>query len=919
MSVRMGDSLDSVLEGFAYVKAALDAGVNVKATSNSWGFGMAGMRSISMAVTQVGQAGAVSIFSSNNDSTDISRAITTGTTLFDNPYAIVVDCMGPSGGLSSFSNYGEATTDVLSPGSTILSTVLSSAPDFLGEADLIDTTVYESFDTESRFDAAIQPPTGSNLFSFPTGTDFTRRRFDGTTSIGLAYDPATDPDGALALTNEVNLSALAAKPKYLSIRYSAVSAQAGASLEASLSLGVRCSDGSFVALQTSGGFSMSGDAWSGFYVELPANTDWAHFQIKIAYNISDATLIGGSLVGELQAGTLCVDSIGLGSTRVPYEYMQGTSMACPNVTGVAAVFAKHSPSISAEKLAALIKGSTTYDSRYGNLCLTSGRISVDASSKPTASPVSVTSSGSVATITGYYFGSNPAVNIDGETANVISVSDLGDDKAQVKVTLPNGYSGGTVRVQVTGANGRAGNLFAYLGKAENLTYYDQVDMTWPDEFKDWSAWQLVGFGGYIYCLPQSSDLVHYDHMLRYDPALKTWEPVVFPEPNAGVYAASAAVMQGKMYIYVESDTQGGINKDIFSLDPSGNWKKMDWSYKGCENIFTSTLASDGNALYLFGGRDYSEKGSAQDSRDIWKIDKSTGAFGEVGTMSLGCQLPRVTYDGRGTFLVANGQSSTLQDGSIGGVEKQTVRPDGTLKSSSVRPWGLITNTGQLGFAPATLADGFIIAGPQSKQDAGADVADTYALSAAEGAQLTKYAKRASDKALLEPSACAYDGTLYVLAGTTESPNRVFSSTAANTCTVNMAEMTIDALPDQVYTGEAFTPEVTVHFGSQVFEEDVDYTLSYANNVDVGTATVTVTGMGRFTGTLQTSFKIVAQPAPTDTPSATPSETPSNGTVNTTGSGTPSTGDESLPLGGIAALAGIAALSIAMVSHRKLWG
>ena len=44
------------------------------------------------------------------------------------------------------------------------------------------------------------------------------------------------------------------------------------------------------------------------------------------------------------------------------------------------------------------------------------------------------------------------------------------------------------------------------------------------------------------------------------------------------------------------------------------------------------------------------------------------------------------------------------------------------------------------------------------------------------------------------------------------------------------------------------------------KEGKDYTLSYSNNVQPGTATVTVTGIGNYTGTLYRSFSIEGKPS-----------------------------------------------------------
>ena len=60
---------------------------------------------------------------------------------------------------------------------------------------------------------------------------------------------------------------------------------------------------------------------------------------------------------------------------------------------------------------------------------------------------------------------------------------------------------------------------------------------------------------------------------------------------------------------------------------------------------------------------------------------------------------------------------------------------------------------------------------------------------------------------------------------------------------------------QSYSGEALTPVVTVTLDNQPLVGDRDYTVSYADNVNVGEATVTVTGIGNYQGSVQTKFII----------------------------------------------------------------
>ena len=58
-----------------------------------------------------------------------------------------------------------------------------------------------------------------------------------------------------------------------------------------------------------------------------------------------------------------------------------------------------------------------------------------------------------------------------------------------------------------------------------------------------------------------------------------------------------------------------------------------------------------------------------------------------------------------------------------------------------------------------------------------------------------------------------------------------------------------------YTGKKLTPSVTVKYNNKTLKKDVDFTVSYKNNKNVGTATVVITGKGNYTGTVTKTFKI----------------------------------------------------------------
>ena len=59
-----------------------------------------------------------------------------------------------------------------------------------------------------------------------------------------------------------------------------------------------------------------------------------------------------------------------------------------------------------------------------------------------------------------------------------------------------------------------------------------------------------------------------------------------------------------------------------------------------------------------------------------------------------------------------------------------------------------------------------------------------------------------------------------------------------------------------YTGKNIKPNVTVKYENKTLKKDVDYTVSYKNNKNVGTATIVITGKGKYTGSVTKTFKII---------------------------------------------------------------
>ena len=103
-----------------------------------------------------------------------------------------------------------------------------------------------------------------------------------------------------------------------------------------------------------------------------------------------------------------------------------------------------------------------------------------------------------------------------------------------------------------------------------------------------------------------------------------------------------------------------------------------------------------------------------------------------------------------------------------------------------------------------------------------------------------------------------NGTIYWKA-------RDFKNTTDNT-------VVISDVADQTYTGSLIAPNITVSCNDVELVKDTDYTVSYSNNKNVGTATISITGIGDYTGTITKNFNIVARDISDTTIGSIPNQT-----------------------------------------------
>ena len=87
----------------------------------------------------------------------------------------------------------------------------------------------------------------------------------------------------------------------------------------------------------------------------------------------------------------------------------------------------------------------------------------------------------------------------------------------------------------------------------------------------------------------------------------------------------------------------------------------------------------------------------------------------------------------------------------------------------------------------------------------------------------------------------------------------YQGTLKGTFKMNAADISsaqIQAIASQDYTGKAVTPQPKVTWQGATLTAGTDYTVSYSNNVNAGTAKVTISGKGNFAGSKAANFSIV---------------------------------------------------------------
>ena len=610
-------SLAGILRGMDFVRRANElTDADIRITSNSWGL-YQNSRAYDAAVRELGQEqGVITIVSAGNDGFDISQMNYTTSVLWDNPYVISVAATDLNGNLASYSTYGNEAITLAAPGSGILSTVLADEPVYIPDA--VENKYYNGFE-EDQGVKILQTNPMERITEDPVETDICNDiGYSGTKVLRLGFNK----DKPFFQEGELNyydfyfelgdISNLDVKP----------GDQVGFALESAdkfVTFYACCydSDGNELPADMGAAYFTSANTWETKSFAIPEGADLSNFGFSFFV----------AFYSDSACDQMYIDSIGIGSECVAYGYKNGTSMACPAVSGAAAVIASRFPEARGTDLAALVKSSVRSMPSLKDTTKTGGIIdlSVDLSNPSEAGPVisSLETKGNIVTLIGRNFGKDTGSitlakeEINGK-ADILDAIIVSWTDKRVVLKIKDMSFMGIMSAELTSAlNGKKDRIQRLIRKSSDvfeLEYYiDYGELSDPFSFDSISDLETDGvlrvIGDTMYFMPEDRRLEEvpvvrrlYSFDLKGNGAWKELRDV----PDFMEKVSSAAADDGRLYIKgIPMDDVNGyaVKKDeqysvIVSYDPVKN----EWTDENADDVgLDDTLVSDGENIYLVGG------------------------------------------------------------------------------------------------------------------------------------------------------------------------------------------------------------------------------------------------------------------------------------------------------------------------------
>lgn len=598
----------AILASYEYLLRAKLGGQNVVAASNSWGGALSPVTEYAM--NQAGRAGVLTVFAAGNDDDDVGSVadnrIVYG--LSDSPYIVMAAATSPQGEYATYTSHGATIVDVAAPGSVALSTVAPGAQTYLpAVANLIDkagsdagarSLYYHNLIDFAQaqggarailYDEDGYPADDQGRLVVSTGTGL-----DGRPALKLSITGATGGENVAVTWYITNPFKNMSWDKAQQVRMAAlpgvsVAEQGDNSASAAYALPLVLADDGTPLTDEDGCSTAYLDNQilgstrlvdSEAFARI-ANQDVLRVGLNLSAYVEDA---GGT-------ASITVTDFGMGfaTDDQAYDYMSGTSMACPLVAGAVGLLASLYPDDTALELRGRVVGGMKGMRDASKLPALEGNVDANGQPKQTATNGTLdlgaaagnavhpntwgaheatgADGTAVLAVDGYALGRATELLIDGAAVETSRWTKHADG-SQIVVDDASLLDGARHTVQVS--DGTASHKAAYtFPLADQRLSFERViglpDAELPDGI-GFESGVLVAAADRLFCLDSKGR-----YLYAYDPdGSAGWTECTSPS-DAGLglpyFRADAAVAyaDGKLYLTVHHDEETGDPENPYRL------------------------------------------------------------------------------------------------------------------------------------------------------------------------------------------------------------------------------------------------------------------------------------------------------------------------------------------------------------------